>query len=60
MEKQKLTEKEIADLHKKLSEKREELRTFRFGIAGSNVKTVTDARKLRGEIAKILTKLNTN
>ena len=49
--------KEYKDLIKSLSEKREELRAFRFGIAGSKVKKVTDAKNLKKEIARILTKL---
>lgn len=49
--------KEYKDLVKSLSEKREALREFRFGVAGSKIKTVTDARNLKKEIAQILTKL---
>jgi len=46
------------ELLKKLSEKRTELREFRFGIAGSKIKNVKAARGLRKEIARILTQLN--
>lgn len=50
--------KEEADLTKRLKEQREALRSFRFGIAGSKIKDVKEARKIRKEIARILTKLN--
>jgi ribosomal protein L29 len=46
--------KEYQEFLKKLQEKREELRAFRFGVAGSKVKKVTDAKKIRKEIARIL------
>jgi ribosomal protein L29 len=46
-------------LLKVLTEKREGLRNFRFGITGSKVRNVKEGRALRKEIARILTKLNT-
>ena len=48
------------DLIKTLQEKRVALQTFRFGLTGSKVKNVKEARGLRKEIAQILTELNTN
>lgn len=45
-------------LVKMLSEKREALKNFRFGISGSRVKDLKGAREIRKDIARILTKLN--
>jgi len=50
--------KKDADLEKLLAEKREELRTFRFNMAGSNLRDVRAARANRKEIARILTEQN--
>lgn len=47
------------DLRKMLNEKRETLRNFRFGIAGSKVRDVKEGRNTRKEVARILTELNT-
>ena len=49
--------KEYKELLKKLSEKREALSTFRFGVAGSKIKTDTDAKNVRKDIAKLLTNI---
>ena len=46
------------DLKKELNEKREALRDFRFGIAGSKVRDVKEGQNTRKEIARILTELN--
>lgn len=46
------------DLQKELSEKRESVRTFRFGIAGSKVRNVKEGRDTKKQIARILTELN--
>jgi ribosomal protein L29 len=46
-----------ATLEKSLMEKREALRTFRFGGAGSRTRNVREGRNLRKEIAQILTEL---
>ncbi len=51
------TKKEI-DLQKELKENRKSLREFRFGVAGSKIKNIKEARNLRKEIARILTELN--
>jgi ribosomal protein L29 len=49
----------IEDLHKLLVDKREALRTFRFGGAGSRTRDVRSGRNLRREIAQVLTELST-
>lgn len=46
------------DLKKMLNEKREALRNFRFGIAGSKVRDVKEGKNTRREVARILTELN--
>ncbi len=43
------------DLTKLAAEKREALRVFRFGVAGSKVKNVKEGSALKKEIARILT-----
>jgi ribosomal protein L29 len=48
----------IGDLKKSVSEKREALRAFRFGGAGSRSRNVREGRTLRKEIARILTELH--
>ena len=50
--------KKETDLHKELSEKRKSLREFRFGVAGSNIKNIKEARNLKRGIARVLTELN--
>ncbi|MEK7614570.1 MAG: 50S ribosomal protein L29 [Patescibacteria group bacterium] len=45
----------VADLDKLVAEKREALRLFRFGVAGSKVKNVKEGSALKKEIARILT-----
>lgn len=52
-----IAKKDPADLEKELREKREALRAFRFGIAGSKVKNMKEGRDLRKDIARILTAL---
>jgi len=47
----------VEDLQKDLAGKRESLRTFRFGGAGSRSRNVREGRTLRKEIAKIMTEL---
>jgi ribosomal protein L29 len=53
-----ISSKSVESLHAELSEKREALRTFRFGGAGSRSRNVREGRNLRKEIARILTELN--
>lgn len=53
-----LKNKNDADLTKALSEKREALRAFRFGIEGSKSRNVKEGKGLKRDIARILTELN--
>lgn len=46
------------DLHKKLKEKREELKKFRFAAAGSSIRSVKAGSAIKKDIARILTELN--
>lgn len=46
------------DLSKMLSEKRSDLRSFRFGLSGSKTKNVKKGKEIRKEIARVLTELN--
>jgi ribosomal protein L29 len=49
--------KTAPDLAKLLSEKREALRIFRFGSAGSKSKNVKEGKGVRKDIARIMTAL---
>ncbi|MFA6273373.1 MAG: 50S ribosomal protein L29 [Candidatus Paceibacterota bacterium] len=51
------TEKTVPELENLLTEKREALRKFRFGIAGSKSRNVKEGKNLRKEIAQILTEI---
>ena len=51
------TEKTVPELENLLTEKREALRKFRFGIAGSKNRNVKEGKNLRKEIAQILTEI---
>lgn len=46
------------ELTKLANDKREDLRTLRFNVAGSKNRDVKAARKLRKEVARALTALN--
>jgi len=46
------------DIRKLVADKREALRTFRFGGAGSRTRNVREGRNLRKEIAQLLTELS--
>ena len=46
------------ELVKALSAKKEAIRLFRFGEAGSKTRNVKEGLKLRREVARILTELN--
>ncbi len=46
------------DLNTRLSERREALSKFRFGLSGSKTKNVKEGKGIRKEIAQILTELN--
>lgn len=50
-----IKEKNDTDLATMLAEKREELRLFRFGTAGSATRDVRAVRKARRTVARILT-----
>jgi ribosomal protein L29 len=52
-----LQEKSREDLVKLVTEKREELRKIRFGVAGSTMRNVHAGKNLRREIAQILTEI---
>jgi ribosomal protein L29 len=52
-----LKTQEVAELQKSLADKREGLRVFRFGGAGSRSRNVREGRNLRKEVAQILTEL---
>lgn len=47
----------VDDLKKELAEKREALRNFRFGEAGSRSRNVREGRNIRKEIARLLTEI---
>ncbi len=53
-----IKKKSAEDLMKALDEKREEIRAFRFDLAGSAKKNVKVSLLARKEIARILTELN--
>ena len=53
-----ISSKTIEALQQELTEKREALRTFRFGGAGSRSRNVREGRELRKTIARILTEMN--
>ena len=46
------------DLQKDLNEKRESIRSFRFGIAGSKVRNIKEGKNSKKTIARILTEIN--
>lgn len=48
----------VENLHKEIADKRESLRSFRFGEAGSRTRNVREGRNLRKDIARMLTELN--
>ncbi len=48
----------VEDLRKEIAEKREALRQFRFGSAGSRSRNTREGRNLRKDIARLLTALN--
>ena len=53
-----ITSKSVDSLQVELAEKRESLRVYRFGGAGSRSRDVKGGRGIRKEIARILTELN--
>ncbi len=53
-----LSQKNTKELTTLLSEKQTALRTFRFGIAGSNLRNVREGRAIKKDIARIQTMQN--
>ena len=53
-----LKSKNEKELMKDVSEKREKVRAFRFGIEGSKIRNVKEGKNLKREIAQILTEVN--
>lgn len=47
----------VEDLKKEIAEKREALRAFRFGSAGSRTRNTREGRMLRKDIARLLTEM---
>ena len=58
MKKLDLKTKSEAESKKLLTEKREALSKFKFGISGSRTKNVKEGKNTRRDIARILTNLN--
>ncbi len=58
MKKKDFTKKTKVELNTMLAEKRLALRTFRFSIAGSNMRNVKEGNVLKKDVARILTILN--
>ena len=54
-----LKNRSVEDLQKEIADKREALRVFRFGGAGSRSRNVKEGRTIKKEIARLLTELNT-
>ena len=55
-----LKQKNKEEMQKLLEEDREKLRQLRFDLAGGKVKNVREVRKVKKEIAQILTLLKTS
>lgn len=53
-----LKNRQADDLLKEIAEKRDALRAFRFGEAGTRTRNVREGRTLRREIARLLTEVN--
>ncbi|MFZ2484791.1 MAG: 50S ribosomal protein L29 [Minisyncoccia bacterium] len=60
MKKTSYKDKPKSDLIKSLMEKREVLRKFKFGTAGSKTRNVKEGVTARRDIARIMTELNKN
>lgn len=58
MKTKELRQKTKEELQKLISEQREKLRTLRFDVALKEIKNVREIRKVKKNIAKILTILN--
>lgn len=57
MDTKEIQKKSEADIRKLITQKREALRAFRFGEAGSRTRNVREGRTLRREVAQLLTEL---
>lgn len=57
MKKLDLKDKSVEDMTKMLAEKREELRTLRFSNVGGRMKDASMPKKLRADVARIMTEL---
>ena len=53
-----LSNKELSEIQRELTELQIKLRDFRFGGAGSRVKNVKEGRSTRRTIARLLTEIN--
>ena len=58
MKKTDFTKYSIQDLHKEVTDKREALRNFRFGSAGSRSRNTREGRGIRKEIARLMTEVS--
>lgn len=58
MKMKEIKSKTPAELHKLIADKREALRSFRFGGAGAKTKNVKEGRAIRKDIARLMTALN--
>lgn len=58
MEFKELKKKKVGELHKLLAEYRDQLRDLRFKDANKQLKNVREIRKIKQNIAQILTLLN--
>jgi large subunit ribosomal protein L29 len=58
LEFEKLKQATIGELQKLLQEKREKLERLRFDLAVGKVKNISEIRKTRKDIARILTLIN--
>jgi ribosomal protein L29 len=57
MKKINLKETSVEELNKLLTEKREQLRTLRFSSMGRSVKDASEPKKIRADIARLMTEL---
>ncbi|HEX8591270.1 MAG TPA: 50S ribosomal protein L29 [Candidatus Paceibacterota bacterium] len=53
-----LSEKNVSELTDLLREKREELRTLRFSMAGAKAKDSNSPANIRADIARLMTELH--
>ena len=58
MKTKELEQLNISDLNKKLAESRDQARELRFSVANNQLSKVRDLRKVKKDIARMLTILN--